>query len=54
MIEANKHHRGNLVPLIKMIKSWNKGNGSFFRSFHLEVLALEALRNVTYPSTRLL
>jgi hypothetical protein len=45
--QSNKVHRGDLVPLIKMIKSWNKGNGSFFRSFHLEVLALEALRNVT-------
>jgi hypothetical protein len=51
--QANKVHRGNLVPLIKMIKGWNKGNGSFFRSFHLEVLALEALNNVTitdFPS----
>jgi Second Messenger Oligonucleotide or Dinucleotide Synthetase domain len=51
--DANKRHNGNLVPLIKMIKGWNKGNGSFFRSFHLEVLALEALTNVTitdFPS----
>jgi hypothetical protein len=44
--EANQAHKGNLVPLIKMIKSWNRANGSFFRSFHLEVLALEALRGV--------
>jgi hypothetical protein len=53
MSEANKHHKGNLVPLIKMIKSWNKAQGAFFRSFHLEVLALEAFRNVTisdFPS----
>jgi hypothetical protein len=51
--QANKAHGGNLVPLIKMIKGWNKSNGSFFRSFHLEVLALEALRGVTitdFPS----
>jgi hypothetical protein len=50
---ANQNHRGNLVPLIKMIKSWNKSSGSFFRSFHLEVLALEAFSNVTisdFPS----
>jgi hypothetical protein len=47
MSDANKYHKGNLVPLIKMIKSWNKGHGSFFRSFHLEVLALEAFQNVT-------
>jgi len=44
--QANKAHDGDLVPLIKMIKGWNRGNGSFFRSFHLEVLALEALQNV--------
>jgi Second Messenger Oligonucleotide or Dinucleotide Synthetase domain len=53
MSEANKYHKGNLVPLIKMIKSWNKAHGAFFRSFHLEVLALEAFRNVTisdFPS----
>jgi hypothetical protein len=51
--QANKVHDGDLVPLIKMIKSWNRGQKSFFRSFHLEVLALEALTNVTitdFPS----
>lgn len=46
MTDANKAHNGDLVPLIKMIKGWNKSNGSFFRSFHLEVLVLEALNNV--------
>jgi hypothetical protein len=46
MTEANKAHNGDLVPLIKMIKGWNKSHSSFFRSFHLEVLALEALNNV--------
>ncbi|MET4607626.1 hypothetical protein ABIB90_007130 [Bradyrhizobium sp. JR4.1] len=47
MSAANKYHNGNLVPLIKMIKSWNKSHGSFFRSFHLEVLALNIFTNVT-------
>ena len=46
MSAANKAHGGDLVPLIKMIKAWNKTHGSFFRSFHLEVLALEVLNNV--------
>jgi hypothetical protein len=46
MAVANKTHNGNLVPLIKMLKGWNRSNGSFFRSFHLEVLALEVLNNV--------
>jgi Second Messenger Oligonucleotide or Dinucleotide Synthetase domain len=34
---ANKYHNGNLVPIIKMLKAWNKSHGSFFRSFHIEV-----------------
>ena len=41
------------MPLIKMIKGWNKKNGGFFRSFHLEVLALQILQDVTitdFPS----
>src|SRR3989344_1678902 len=50
---ANKEHNGDLVPLIKMLKGWNKKNGAFFRSFHLEVLVLKALQGVRisdYPS----
>jgi hypothetical protein len=50
---SNKAHNGDLVPLIKMIKGWNKENGAFFRSFHLEVLALAIMQNVTisdFPS----
>jgi len=43
---ANQTHNGDLVPLIKMLKSWNKGNGSFFNSFHLEVMVLQVLTNV--------
>lgn len=50
---SNKVHNGNLVPIIKIIKAWNKNTGKFFRSFHLEVLALQIFNNVTitdYPS----
>jgi hypothetical protein len=50
---SNKAHNGDLVPLIKMIKSWNRNNNRHFNSFHLEVLALEILNNVTisdFPS----
>ena len=43
---SNKAHNGDFVPLVKMIKGWNKCHSSFFRSFHLEVLALEILNNV--------
>jgi hypothetical protein len=47
MSAANKVHAGDLVPLIKMIKCWNRNNNNHFRSFHLEVLAVEILNNVT-------
>ena len=36
-----------------MIKAWNRKIDRYFRSFHLEVLALQALNNVTisnFPS----
>jgi len=51
--EANKAHNGDLVPLIKMIKGWNKQHGDLFYSFHLECLILKILTNVTisdFPS----
>jgi hypothetical protein len=53
MSASNKLHDGDLVPLIKMIKAWNRSHSAYFRSFHLEVLALEIFTNVTitdFPS----
>lgn len=53
MSQQNKIHQGKLVPLVKMIKGWNKINGKFFQSFHLEVLTIQILNGVTindYPS----
>lgn len=50
---ANAGHAGTLVPLIKMLKCWNRAHSKFFRSFHLEVLALRILTGVTitdFPS----
>jgi len=46
MSAQNKAHQGDLVPLIKMVKGWNSTIGKHFRSFHLEVLALQILNNV--------
>ena len=48
----NKQHAGDLVPMIKMLKAWNKSR-KVFRSFHLEVLALSVYQGVIisdYPS----
>ena len=49
---ANKQHDGALIPLLKMMKGWNKSR-SLLRSFHLETVTLHVLNNVTisnYPS----
>jgi hypothetical protein len=51
--EANVRHNGDLVPLVKMIKGWNRASGEYLRSFHLEVLTTAVLNNVRisdYPS----
>lgn len=51
---ANSTHSGRLVPLIKMIKAWNKENGQLLTSFHLECLVLKVLTGMTmgtYPQT---
>lgn len=50
---ANTSHKGNLVPLIKMIKAWNREHSALLRSFHLEAMILSILTNVTihdFPS----
>jgi hypothetical protein len=42
--KANQEHGGNLIPLIKMMKAWNKTNGNLLTSFHLECLLLQILK----------
>jgi len=44
--DANAAHSGSFIPLLKMVKGWNRSHSGYFRSFHLEVLALEVLRGV--------
>ena len=51
--EANKVHNGDLVPIMKMLKAWNRAHSATLRSFHLEVLVLQTFDRVTisdYPS----
>lgn len=47
---ANELHNGDLVPLIKMIKAWNREISSPFRSFYLELMVEKLLRGVTISS----
>lgn len=44
---ANRNHNADLIPLMKMLKSWNRETSTFLRSFHLETMALQILDNVT-------
>lgn len=49
----NDKHDGNLIPLVKMIKGWNKNINHAFVSFYLELLAIKIFTKVTisdYPS----
>lgn len=38
---ANRRCNNKLIPVIRMLKCWNKNNGDVFNSFHLEVLSLK-------------
>ncbi len=53
--EVNKAMEGTFVPLIKMVKGWNREVGGPIRSFHLECMMYYHYRNYaqayTYPST---
>jgi hypothetical protein len=40
MSNANYSHGGDLVPLVKMIKAWNRQINGAVRSFYLELLVL--------------
>lgn len=51
--ELNSRKDGKFVPLVKMLKGWNKEHSQLLRSFHLETLAYDVLNSVTitdYPS----
>jgi hypothetical protein len=44
--DANSSHNGDLVPLVKMIKGWNRAKKDPFRGFYLELLTLTVLDGV--------
>lgn len=47
MTDANAYHAGDLVPMVKMIKCWNRNISYDFVSFYLELLAIQIFKNVT-------
>lgn len=47
----NKNMDGTFIPLIKMVKGWNRNNGKIIRSFHLEALLYNHCKNYTQAYT---
>lgn len=46
MNKQNDIHNGDLVPIAKMIKAWNRTINRPFRSLYLELLAVQIFQNV--------
>ena len=49
MSNENDKHDGNLIPIVKMIKGWNKNINHAFVSFYLELLAIKIFTKVKDP-----
>ena len=52
LAKANSGHKGKLIPLIRMLKSWNHVNGNYFNDYYLELLTKDMMANHTiknYP-----
>jgi hypothetical protein len=47
---ANKAHNDNLVPLVKMMRAWNRINNLGFVGFYLELMTTRILTNVRIDS----
>ena len=41
--DANFRHKGLLLPVIRIIKHWNRRNGNWFNDYYLELMVTEAL-----------
>lgn len=51
---ANKAHNGDIVPLIKMMRGWNRQINHAFSGFYLELMTINVLDKVTmsdFPSS---
>ena len=48
--EANNRHKGLLLPVIRIIKHWNRRNGGWFNDYYLELMVKQALSGVKFDS----
>jgi hypothetical protein len=49
--QTNKNMAGDFVPIIKMLKAWNRNNGSLIKGFHLECMLYEHYKLYTKSYT---
>jgi hypothetical protein len=47
MAQSNSAHNGNLIPIVKMIKGWNRTTGGGLSGLYLEFVTREILAGVT-------
>ena len=43
LLTANAEHNNNLIPIIRIIKTWNRLNGHIFDGYYLELLITDLL-----------
>lgn len=48
--KANTGHKGKLIEIIRMIKTWNRISGNFFDNHYLEILVTEILASYEITS----
>jgi predicted nucleotidyltransferase len=48
--DANKAHNGDIVPLIKMMRGWNRGISDAFSGFYLELMTINILNGIRMDS----
>ena len=48
--DANNRHKGLLLPVIRIIKHWNRRNGDWFNDYYLELMVKQALDGVKFDS----
>jgi len=53
-IKENVRHKGKLIEIIRMIKTWNRVSGNLFNGYYLELMVTEVLSSyemINHPET---
>jgi len=48
--DANSQHKAMLLPVIRIIKHWNRRNGDWFNDYYLELMVKQLLQGVKFES----